>query len=303
MPIKIDWRTDNFNSEKQNIYRSNTPIDITNLPTPIADVANNIVTYTDNTVEQGKMYYYAIGAVVGNDVAISRRLAIAYRLDTGPGPANIIRGDWDYGYFGSMPIGELVDNTTFKSLIGYTTATVGPATTLHKFAIKGKIYYVPNNNQILTTSWQGLYNLGLVYGDLPVQPHVLTRFGDVPQNKIITIGSYNYRIRLPASRVDYMDSDNPVQTGGEIEAMCSAVRIYRSLPNLKYLGVDDDNSDVRNTLNLTMDFTNSTPTAAVITRGGGAASPLWYVCDMVNSIPATNTAATYGAKFIMELIP
>lgn len=304
MAIKIDWRTDNFSGEKQNIYRSNTPINIADLPVPLTSVANNISTYTDETVEQGKMYYYAIGAVAGNDIAISRRLAIAYRVDTGPGPATIIRGDWDYGYFGRIPAGELIDNAALQTLVGYTTATAGTASILHKFAIKGKIYYVPNFNQLLFTSWQGLYNLGLAYGDLPVPTHVTTRFGEVPQNKIITIGNYNYRVRLPTSRADYMNADDPLQSGGEIDTMCSAVRIQRSVIPPGYLGVDDESSDTRNTNSWTIDFVNSSPTANAIVRGGGSSNPLWYVCDQIRDIsPTANAASSSGTKFVLELIP
>lgn len=304
MPIKLDWYNGTTDIEKQNIYRSDTPINEAVLPVPIGEVPNNVYTYTDDTVTQGKMYYYAIGSVKNGDVSLSRRLPIAYIVDTGPGPATIIRGDWEYGYFGTFPLATLVDSDTLKAILGFTGATTGIATIWHKFVIKGKIMFIPNANMLQTISWETIYRAGCAFGELAVPEYTSNRFGVVPQNKQITLDNKIYTVRLPTSRADYLDVENPVVTGGEVDYILSAVRLYRNAyyaPD--YLGVDDHNDSQGTQSFWTTDFVATLPNSQAVVRGGVTSTPVsaGSVDRIASQVPTTGTSS-YGVRFFLELV-
>lgn len=76
-----------------NIYRSESPIDVNNLPTPL--VTGLIVkSYLDNSVESEKTYYYRVGVnKVGLQQAIGNELSITIPLPL-TAPFNL-QGEWN----------------------------------------------------------------------------------------------------------------------------------------------------------------------------------------------------------------
>ena len=60
--LELNWKVDGFVDE-QRYYCSETQIDPANLPAPKAILANNVRSYVDASVEVGKTYYVAVGAV------------------------------------------------------------------------------------------------------------------------------------------------------------------------------------------------------------------------------------------------
>lgn len=73
--ICLSWKDLNLNEDGFNIYRSETPMDVQNMPTPLATVSANIGSYDDTTGINGKLYYYRIGVIRGTDEAISGEIA------------------------------------------------------------------------------------------------------------------------------------------------------------------------------------------------------------------------------------
>ena len=70
--LTIAWHGLDLNVDGYNIYRSDTPIDPNNLPSPIASVGPNIGSYDDNNINSGKIYYYRIGSIQGASEAIGK---------------------------------------------------------------------------------------------------------------------------------------------------------------------------------------------------------------------------------------
>ena len=60
--LELNWKVDGFVDE-QRYYCSETQIDPANLPAPKAILANDVRSYVDASVEVGKTYYVAVGAV------------------------------------------------------------------------------------------------------------------------------------------------------------------------------------------------------------------------------------------------
>ncbi len=60
--LLLNWKLDGFVDE-QRYYCSEAPIDINNLPTPKAVLANDIRAYTDTTILANKIYYVHLSSV------------------------------------------------------------------------------------------------------------------------------------------------------------------------------------------------------------------------------------------------
>lgn len=60
--VRLTWRDRNWLEDRHIIYRSTSPIDIENLPEPIAELDPNVTEYVDNDVEEGETYFYRVGA-------------------------------------------------------------------------------------------------------------------------------------------------------------------------------------------------------------------------------------------------
>lgn len=60
--IKLRWIDPNRIEEGHKIYRSLTPMDVNNMPEPIAVLGKNETTYDDFNVVEDQMYYYRVSA-------------------------------------------------------------------------------------------------------------------------------------------------------------------------------------------------------------------------------------------------
>lgn len=58
--ISLTWKDLNLGEEGFSIYRSETPMDVNNMPAPIATLAENIGSYDDKDVTPGNQYYYRV---------------------------------------------------------------------------------------------------------------------------------------------------------------------------------------------------------------------------------------------------
>uniref|UniRef100_A0AB39CD42 Virion structural protein n=1 Tax=Pseudomonas phage RVTF4 TaxID=3236931 RepID=A0AB39CD42_9VIRU len=306
MPVKLNWYNNTQDLEQQNIYRNDSPIDEVNPGVPLATVGSGVFTYTDNTAVQGKFYYYAVGGVKDGDVSLSKQMPVLYVSDTGPGPTKIIRGDWEYGYFGTLPLADLADSATIRNELGLSglgnPAGAAMATLWHKFAYKGKVIFFPDRYLFSNSGWKMMYDAGCMYGSMPVPDHVITRYGNVPQNKVITLNNRNYVFRQATSRAP--GAADSVKTGGEVDELFAAVRLHKNYFAPGKFGVDDLTPMQASTYFLTTDMDAPTnPNSNVITRGATGTAPDNTKQDMVMTPvnPATITTA-YNLKPILELV-
>jgi hypothetical protein len=74
--IRLEWEVNTINGEGQYIYRSTTPMDIEDMPVPIANISPEVNYYNDDTVINNILYYYRVGSYSGTEVAISDEFPI-----------------------------------------------------------------------------------------------------------------------------------------------------------------------------------------------------------------------------------
>lgn len=69
--ITLTWSETNSSEAGYNVYRSDAPMNPASLPTPLAQLAANAVSYVDSTVVADATYYYRVAAVRGAELAVS----------------------------------------------------------------------------------------------------------------------------------------------------------------------------------------------------------------------------------------
>lgn len=249
MPIKVDWTDPNSGTEEYLIYRSESRISSGSLPAPLATVPAGTFTYSDNTAVRNKLYFYRVGQKKGADITLTPNKALANTPYTGPGPQNLLRGDWEFGYFGRVPLNDIFSIQELRLIHGSIT-TAGQDntdTTLAwlKFAVKGKIIFVASSAVIGNITWDSLYKAGVIYGNFPSSDwpaYIKTTYGVIPQGKIATKGEHQFVVRVPTSR-GVMSNTGSAQAdymGGEYDTLIPYAYNARSYPDtLGYKNVDD----------------------------------------------------------------
>lgn len=239
MSIKIDWPQLGLASgDGLQLYYSNSRFDRDNLPATKYTLDPTINSYVDTGVPANTLRYYMLEASkAGFNTQYSQCMVMGNFASTGPGNQTILRGNWERGYFGTLPTSQLFTPTQLRTACGATGLGAAPAdssvTLWHKFAYKGKILFIPhgcmttiNNGAV---SWASLYNLGLVYGtdDFGNPPFDLVATTNNPkitagvnQKKVVTsAGGDDFLVRLPkcsskATNV-YVGSVSVETEGGE----------------------------------------------------------------------------------------
>lgn len=85
--------------------------------------------------------------------------------DSGPGSKNLIYGNEQLGYFGTLTQAEFTSLGAIRNLVGlYAGTDEGAAFLWVKMFYKGRVLYFPTNTIAYNLSWNQLYNAGVVYG-------------------------------------------------------------------------------------------------------------------------------------------
>lgn len=135
MAIRLKWKNPNAGATVVRIYRSATPIDTAALPAPIAEISDGTTSYLDEFPKYGDKFYYVFSVTANGRTLFSPNKQYACVIDLGPGPQDLVLGDFKMGYFGTVSPFEL----GFPASV-YPEATF---TTLYKIARNGKILYLP----------------------------------------------------------------------------------------------------------------------------------------------------------------
>jgi len=179
------------------IYRGTSALDKNSLPAPLATLAGDVNTYVDDALLSDNVYYYIVSFVKGADVSYSSNYEMGYFSDTGPGPQKLTMGNWTYGYFGELSVGELITAADLKAQLGSNLTFTEP-TAWHKFIYKGKILFAPNK-QIVYSTWYALYAQGLIFGtdDAGTFPVGASKPAPVNQNKRAIAKGSEFIVRAP----------------------------------------------------------------------------------------------------------
>lgn len=142
--IKLTWNNNSFNEDGFNIYRSTSPMDINNLPSPITTLGSNTGSYDDFDVASGKQYFYRIGVFTATDEVV--------------GKENVIRAS-DSLVFVSDAFGDGSNiatfsfNNTLQSMDGGYTLLYNATEVYSSTSIEGESFEIDTStDQRLTTA-------------------------------------------------------------------------------------------------------------------------------------------------------
>ena len=193
--VILRWQDTNNIEIGHKIYRSDTPMDIQNMPTPIATLNPNTTEYTDEAVIEGNFYYYRVSAYTTNGEEYSNEVYAEAIIAIGPGPSTLIAGDMTAGFFGEVPTSELITGDDLATAIGLTAGTSQFSNEPWlKFALDDNIIYVAKKPYRHTVSWENIYQAGAVYGtgDNGLYPSG----GDRLQDAKITVDGFSLDVTL-----------------------------------------------------------------------------------------------------------
>lgn len=110
--------------------------------------------------------------------------------NSGPGPQTLLFGDTEEGYFGRVPVGEMITGGEMKAQLSFT-GYAAPQYWL-KFYRKKEVLFIGVGGT-LASGWNNAYNAGLIYGvdgdgDYPNTP-------PVNQLRIVRQGEWAYIVR------------------------------------------------------------------------------------------------------------
>lgn len=201
MAITISWPASNAGVATEiRIYAATSKITDDALGAPIATLAGGATSFvweppTDNTV-----YYFRIATDRGADTDLGPNQAFGYFTTTGPGAQQPVRGNWELGYFGRVPVTDMLSGTALRAALGVAIGSNISDTQIqyyYKFVREGKILFYPAGAIVTTVSFDQLYNLGLIYGtdDNGAYP-AGAALTPTNQKKVVTIGAFNFLARV-----------------------------------------------------------------------------------------------------------
>lgn len=196
---RLKWANPNGNLQTTvKIYRGDAPLDRNNLTalTPIATLTAGETEFNDPNVIQGNTYYYVFETIGTDDRVPSANYPITAIPRRGPGSGNLVAGDYNYGYFGSLTSSVFINTADLRAAVGTALGVAQNASPVwHKYARNGKVIYVPEGSLASGTSWTSIYNAGLVFGVDGPGPYNAGG-ADVNQKRQVTIGPDTYWVRL-----------------------------------------------------------------------------------------------------------
>lgn len=254
MSLTINWNAANGASSYK-LYRSATGrFTTSNLPTDVLTIATPTVSHEYTDVVSNKVYWFMVSSLDSNNVeTYGQVFSVGYFPDTGPGPTSLIRGDWDFGFFGEVPVSSLFSASeigvalTNKGTAGSRNAT--DPTKYFKVVVNGRILYIPDTYRqyfAFTTNASMITVLGTLGFATPIT-------SGIPLSK----GGYDFNYRMPShtlvdanylavntldvTALDYLKSEvamisalcgsvaNPVKPGLTAQNSASAPGVYYPL--------------------------------------------------------------------------
>lgn len=146
--------------------------------------------YSDHTVEANKVYWYWIlnkSATDGD--SLSKPMSAPTFLDMGPGGSTLLRGDWDFGYMGFVPVAQMFPYSAVQTAAEITVAPDNATLTgYHKVVVNGRILFIGN---VIYSATVNRTTVGKA---------LLAQNSDVPTTAPrISANNYEYIIRCPYS--------------------------------------------------------------------------------------------------------
>lgn len=209
MSIKLDWKNQpSWTFKEIRLYRSLSVIADIALATLVVTLPADSITYTDSTAPMNTVVHYRLVLVEPNDeLIICDNQPYGHFPDgTGPGRQDLLRGTWECGYFGTVPVADIYTPDELRTVLGtqsisgaVVAITNAKMTLWHKFVFEGKILFYPQGALISGIRWSTIYNKGWMYGIDGTGPGLVTLNVPAPvaQKTLITKGAFTFRVRTP----------------------------------------------------------------------------------------------------------
>lgn len=298
MSIILNWKQQPGQTlDSIEIYRYDNPRQSVNPVAPgepIVTLPGNTTTYDDKTTEAYKTYQYRIVAVKGTEKVMGLPIVQGDFPMTGPGPQELIRGDWHRGYFGTLTNEEFILNhAELNGLIGFNAWNQAP-TLFHKFVFKGRILFIPDTVTRLGTTWNEQYQQGLAWGtdDYGFPPRGVATTN---QRRTFNKDGYEYVVRLPRlgdysyGHSTYLSSGGYFQDGewhntfASLFRYAGVVRRFGDLPT-RSGGSPTDSS------------------ATLFANGYDNATPWYYRSNSPDSPSYTSSTNSASVVHVIELV-
>jgi len=234
MSNTLKWTNPNISFDEVQIYRSEVKPTANEIPTnKVATIIDGATTWTDDTAALNKYYWYWVAVKIGTEIVYGYPTMAINMPYTGPGPQELMAGDWYRGYFGAISSADFFTNAELHTWVG-SGNLYNIAHQWHKFVFNGKILYYPERYIVSSLSWNTLYTAGVVYGvdgPGPATGHGLT---PVNQRRLITKGEHSFVVRLPRCQntPDYSYVTRQVFDSEWYMTMGSAFGTYNPAPAL-----------------------------------------------------------------------
>lgn len=195
MDIRLNWTDPNDEPVITRVYVSDIPINREDLPEFTAELEAGVTEYLITDAVPDQTYYVVLEVIGATDSFVTHAREVVAELNTGPGPQDILYGDWDCGYFGTL------DPYTFLSTQDitpgwYQGAILEKYPVWHKLAYRGKVIYSPQGPVRYNVEWNELYDAGMVYGMDGPGPGLTTQ-SPVDQNFQVYYEGHRFSVRLP----------------------------------------------------------------------------------------------------------
>lgn len=180
----------------------------------LTQVEPGVSEYVDTDIEPRTLYYYRVDARSPDDYAYGVIKTHSWVQERGIGPQEIVLGDWELGFFGTVNAEDIWGTTQplYFTSIGLTKSVLGSIEKFHKLAWEGKVIFVPDRpfgyvNGVFKDLMQDFYMNRLLY---PVG------FPDAYRDPILTGQSYPQGDHTTINGYDYIVSNigvgNPLRT-------------------------------------------------------------------------------------------
>lgn len=163
MGMTVTWDLDPT-AVKYRIYRDTKAFTPGSLPTDVVEVLKDAVIEVngkgaheyDDAVRQTVYHLmFCVEDAAGN-VSYSERTVMGYFPESGPGPTELLRGTWEFGYFGEVSSTEL---PSYQDMINALLSAGATArswvstnpTAWNKCIVNGRIIFIPTTPLIITT--------------------------------------------------------------------------------------------------------------------------------------------------------
>lgn len=199
MSLVINWQAAN-GAVKYRLYRDTSKFTLKTLPTDVKEVlATDPLKYEYTDAKRQTVYWFVISSIDADGREVFGRIfPQGYFPETGPGPTTLLRGDWEFGYFGDVLPADLFTYQEIQSQLiadGRTPPPItGNATKWRKCVVNGNIIFIPD------AYWGMLNRNGNLVFDKMLYLKQMGFCGnnaDITGATVVTKNGFSYRHRLP----------------------------------------------------------------------------------------------------------